>query len=140
MTQEEIKLVATSVADTLRRKLNKSESFLWDKLKVHNKKFGTKWQCQVPIVMNNPVRRAFRTKPFYIVDFIEMEHRVIIEIDGPHHDRTLDNRADSIRDTALSMCGFKTYRIQSIDVWRKAVLKLFLDKIYNTEALSPWYA
>ena len=140
MTQEEVKLIATDTANELRNKLNKSEKYLWDKLKIHNKKYGTKWQCQVPIVMDQPVKRQFKTKPFYIVDFIEMEHKVIIEIDGPHHAKYVDGRADSIRDAALSKCGFTTYRIFSIDVWRKTVLKPFLDKIYNTEALSPWYA
>ena len=139
MTEGELKIIAARVAEDLKSKMNKSEHYLWETLKKHNKKYGTKWQCQVPIVMDQPVKRQFRTKPFYIVDFIEMEHKVIIEIDGPHHAKYVDGRADSIRDAALSKCGFTTYRIFSIDVWRKAVLKPFLDKIYNTEALSPWY-
>ena len=37
MTQEEVKLIATDTANGLRNRLNKSEKFLWDKLKVHNK-------------------------------------------------------------------------------------------------------
>jgi very-short-patch-repair endonuclease len=64
MTQEELKLVAIDAADDLRKKLNKSEQYLWDKLKVHNRKYGTKWQCQVPIIVDIPVKRAFKTKPF----------------------------------------------------------------------------
>ena len=140
MTDGELKIIAASVAEDLKSKMNKSERYLWETLKKHNKKYGTKWQCQVPVVMDLPVRRAFKTKPFYIMDFIEVEHKTIIEVDGPHHQKYVDSRADIIRDTALAKCGFTTYRIQSIDVWRKAVLKPFLDKVYNTEALSPWYA
>lgn len=140
MTEGELKIVATNIAVDLKSKMNKSELYLWETLKRHNKKYGTKWQCQVPIIIDSHVKWSFRTKPFYVVDFIEMDHKVIIEIDGPHHTKYVDGRADIIRDSALERCGFKTYRIQSIDVWRKAVLKPFLDKIYNTEALSPWYA
>jgi very-short-patch-repair endonuclease len=139
MTQVELKLHAANQADELRSRMNKSECYLWDTLKRHNKKFSTKWQCQVPIIMDIPVKRIFNTKPFYVVDFIEIEHRVIIEVDGPQHNKRKDHRNDSIRDTALQTCGFKTYRIDSIDVWRKKVLKPFLDNIYNKEALSPWY-
>jgi very-short-patch-repair endonuclease len=140
MTQQELKFYAIQQAEELRGHLNKSETYLWDKLKRHNKKYGTKWQCQVPIIIDLPVKRAFKTKPFYIADFVEMEHKVIIEVDGPHHDFCIDKRKDHTRDTALDACGFRTYRIDSLDVWRKAVLKPFLDKVYNTEALSPWYA
>ena len=140
MTQQELKLYAAGQADELRHNLNKSESYLWKKLKVHNKKYDTRWQCQVPIIMDITVKRAFNTKPFYIADFVEMNHKIIVEIDGPHHDFCIDRSNDYTRDTALEACGFKTYRIKSIDVWRKAVLKPFLDNIYNKEALSPWYA
>lgn len=140
MTQEELKLYAANQAKELKDNMNKSECYLWTTLKRHNKKFGTQWQCQVPILMDIPIKKAFNTKPFYVADFVEMTHRVIIEVDGPHHSRSNYSNDDHTRDTALEMCGFKTYRIQSIDVWRKAMLKPFLDKIYNTEALSPWYA
>ena len=139
MTQEELKLYAANQADELRNRMNKSACCLWDTLKRHNKKFNTKWQCQVPIIMDIPVKRTFNTKPFYVVDFIEMEHRVIIEVDGPQHNKKKDHKDDFIRDTALQTCGFKTYRIDSLNVWRKKVLKPFLDKVYNVEALSPWY-
>ena len=140
MTKEELKLFAVNRSNELRNRLSKSEHFLWDKLKVHNKRFDTQWRCQVPIFMDEPVRKAFNTKVFYIADFVEMNHRIIIEVDGSHHSLDKYKDEDTTRDTALSVCGFKTYRITTFDVWRRAVLKDFLDKIYNTEALSPWYA
>ena len=139
MTQEELKLYAANQADELRSRMNKSECYLWNILKSHNKKFYTKWQCQIPIVVDILVKQRFKTKPFYIADFIEMDHKVIIEVDGPHHSFTMDKYRDEIRDKALAICGFTTYRIQSLDVWRKAVLRPFLDNVYNMEALSPWY-
>ena len=105
MTEGELKIIAANVAEDLKSKMNKSERYLWETLKKHNKKYGTKWQCQVPVVMDLPVRRAFKTKPFYIMDFIEVEHKTIIEVDGPHHQKYVDSRADIIRDTALAKCG-----------------------------------
>jgi very-short-patch-repair endonuclease len=140
MTQEELKLYASNQANELKSKMTKGESYLWETLKRHNRKYGTKWQCQIPIVIDLPVKQKFKTKPFYVADFIELDHKVIIEVDGPHHNLTMDKYRDEIRDEALAACGFTTYRIQALDVWRKAVLKPFLDNIYNKEALSPWYA
>ena len=140
MMQEEIKLMAADTAKKLRDSMTKGECHLWEILKRHNKKFGTTWQCQVPIVVDMPVKKAFSTKPFYVADFIETTHRIIIEVDGDQHEWSSIKEKDNIRDTTLEMCGFKTYRITSLDVWRRNVLKEFLDKIYNMEALSPWYS
>lgn len=137
MTQEELALCAITRAKELKDNMTKGEQFLWKKLLTHNKKYDTKWECQVPIVLDKEVKAQFNiNKSFLVADFMETKHKVIIEVDGPLHNADTDH----VRDTALQRCGFTTYRITSLDVWRNAVLKPFLDKIYNTEALSPWYA
>ncbi len=43
----------------------------------------------------------------YIVDFICLRHRLIVEADGPHHD---DRAQDAARDEWLSAQGFRVLR------------------------------
>ena len=51
----------------------------------------------------------------YIADFVCLESKLIVEIDGSQH---ADNRYDQTRDTALTRAGFKVVRFWNDDVLR----------------------
>ena len=58
------------------------------------------------------VRRQF-VLVRYIVDFVCLRHRLIVEADGPHH----DNRAqDAGRDDWLRGQGFRVLRFQNQEI------------------------
>jgi very-short-patch-repair endonuclease len=46
----------------------------------------------------------------FIVDFISLEARLVVGIDGSHHDRDEDLLADAQRAQYLEECEFKVLR------------------------------
>ncbi|MBN8552367.1 MAG: endonuclease domain-containing protein [Caulobacterales bacterium] len=48
----------------------------------------------------------------YVVDFLCLRHRLIIEADGPFHDA----ERDSVRDAWLTSQGFQTLRFQNAQI------------------------
>lgn len=98
---------------SLRKNLTIAEQHLWKHLR--NKQF-----CGVKF------KRQFIFKP-YIVDFVCLEYKLIIEVDGSQH---LDNEEyDEARTAYLETLGFKVVRF-----WNHEVLgniKIVLEKIYS---------
>ncbi len=90
-----------SRARALRRKSTDAEAKLWAALR-DRRLGGMKWRRQVPI---GP----------YIVDFICLEHRVVVECDGSQH---AESRYDAIRSAWLEAQGFKVLRF-----WNRDALK-----------------
>ena len=66
---------------------------------------GTPLGCEVPTPASSGP---------YIVDFCSVAVRLVVEIDGPHHDLT----KDQLRDRELSDRGYRTLRFTSLDVHR----------------------
>ena len=64
-----------------------------------------------------------RQHPFgdYILDFVCMEHRLIVEVDGSQH---LDSVVDPIRDATLEAAGFRIVRFWNHDVLERTNLVL----------------
>lgn len=59
---------------------------------------------------------TFRTQyviPPYIVDFYQPDHKLVIEIDGGHHN---DNERDKKRDKTLKAKGYKVLRFWNNEV------------------------
>lgn len=52
----------------------------------------------------------------YIVDFLNVEKKVIIELDGTSHDGISSQLHDMHRDEYFRMKGYKTIRISNEDV------------------------
>ena len=69
-------------------------------------------------------RRQF-TIGRYIVDFVCLRHRLIIEADGPHHE---DRASDMARDAWLGAQGFRVLRFpnQQIENHRHEVIEAVL--------------
>jgi adenine-specific DNA-methyltransferase len=105
--------VTTARARELRKNPTQAESVLWKHLR-YRQLDGHKFRRQVPI---GP----------YIADFMSLENRLIIEVDGGHHP---DRAAyDSERTTWLQSQGFCVLRfwnnqvLQDIESVKEAILK-----------------
>lgn len=52
----------------------------------------------------------------YIVDFVCIEKRIIIEIDGGQHNEDINIYADEVRAKYLESMGYKTYRFWNNEI------------------------
>jgi len=89
----------TAFARQLRTGQTVSEKVLWDKLRAS--KLGFKFSRQTPIGR-------------YIADFCCRQYKVVVELDGESHDRTLEH--DEARDIYLREQGYVVLRIANDDV------------------------
>src|SRR5215468_7479525 len=95
----ELELKMRDVARQLRREPTPTEAILWEKLR--RKQLGVKFRRQMPI------------GPF-VVDFLCAEARLIIEVDGPIHDKQV--QADRERQALLESLGLRFLRFSTEDV------------------------
>jgi very-short-patch-repair endonuclease len=84
-----------------------NERALWTLLRSRRLE-GLKFRRQVPIGR-------------YVVDFLCLRHRLIVETDGPHHE---DSLHDQERDAWLRGQGFRVLRFVNKDIedWPERVL------------------
>jgi len=104
---------ARSRARSLRTSLTDAERRIWYRLRAH-RFYDVSFRRQFPVGR-------------YVVDFVCLEARLIIEIDGGQHS---ESRQDSIRDAWLRSQGFEVLRF-----WNNDVLSNFdgvLESIANT--------
>lgn len=85
-------------ARALRRNPTATERFLWDRLR-QRKLGGLKFRRQVPM---GP----------YVLDFLCLRHRLVVEADGPFH----DPERDAIRDAWLAAKGFRVLRFSNQEI------------------------
>lgn len=78
------------------------EAKLWYYLRG-NRFYGFKFKRQVP--MRN-----------YVVDFCCQEKKLIIELDGGHHNQELDKRRDAVRQEFLESNGYKVLRFWNHEI------------------------
>ena len=90
----------TPYAKDLRRRATKAENVLWQKLRARQME-GCKFRRQQPI--DN-----------YIVDFVCLENKLIIELDGGQH--AAGQSKDKKRDHFMELNGFTVLRF-----WNNAV-------------------
>ena len=86
-------------ASLLRREQTALEARLWHEVRA-KRLDGWKFRRQVPI---GP----------YVVDFVCLEARLIVEVDGPLHRRAENRRHDASRDAALQERGFRVLRFDA---------------------------
>jgi very-short-patch-repair endonuclease len=96
--------MANQRARTLRKKMSDGERKLWHRLRA-NQVEGLRFRRQHPIGS-------------YIVDFVCLEKRLIVEVDGGHHAQPEQIEHDRRRDHWLSAEGYRVMRIPSIDVFQ----------------------
>ncbi|MBI3866117.1 MAG: DUF559 domain-containing protein [Planctomycetia bacterium] len=92
-----------SRAKELRRTQTEAETFVWDQLRSRRFR-GFKFRRQVPL--GN-----------YIVDFICLDRRVIVELDGGQHNESGQHEYDERRDAWLRGEGFEVLRFWNSDVF-----------------------
>jgi very-short-patch-repair endonuclease len=109
-------------AKDLRRAMTDAEARLWYHLRAH-RFFGLKFKRQKPL---GP----------YIVDFVCMEHRLVVELDGSQH--VEGARYDEARDAWLASQGFKVLRFWNDEALRgtEAVLESIRLAV-SPDTLSP---
>ena len=101
-------------AKDLRQNMTDAEQLLWRHLRAHRLN-GQKFRRQQPI---GP----------YIVDFVHLGAKLIVEADGGHHNQS---EKDAVRDEWLTSQGFKVMRFWNNDVLSNtdAVLTAILDAL-----------
>jgi very-short-patch-repair endonuclease len=99
----------------LRKESTNAEQKMWSRLR--NRGMAVKFRRQHPIEN-------------YIVDFISIEAKLIVEIDGGQHDNDDDRAADAERTRFLQQRGFRVLRF-----WNNEVLE-DIDSILNRIADS----
>ncbi|MGE0502226.1 MAG: endonuclease domain-containing protein [Rhizobiaceae bacterium] len=89
-------------AKSLRHSMTRSEVLLWPELR-ELKRDGLHFRKQAPI---GP----------YVVDFVCLGSKLIVEVDGDHHEIEREKRRDSVRDAYLRSLGYEVLRIDYPDV------------------------
>jgi very-short-patch-repair endonuclease len=85
-------------ARALRRNAPETERLLW-KLLRDRRLEGLKFRRQAPL---GP----------YVLDFVCLRHRLVIEADGPFH----DSEQDAVRDASLAAQGFRVLRFPNKEI------------------------
>jgi very-short-patch-repair endonuclease len=113
----------TYLSRSLRNRPTDAELLLWSRLRYKQIE-GLKFRRQQPI--DN-----------YIVDFICLENRVIIEVDGGQHDA--DNIKDRERDNYIREKGFTILRFWNNDVLKNTddVLAVIRETCLSHPPLNP---
>lgn len=98
-----------------------AEKIFWSEVRNRNLA-GYKFKRQHPIAT-------------YIADFVCLEAKLIVELDGPFH--ALKRKHDKRRDEALRQHGFTTLRIRNEDLAADLLGTLQLVKHYLVNAPLP---
>jgi len=103
-----------NVAKKLRKNSTNTEKYLWEFLRGKQLK-GFKFRRQHPIGE-------------YIVDFVNLERKIIIEVDGGQH---LKNKKDMLRDKWLKEQGYEVLRFWDNEVLTniEGVLEFIREKL-----------
>jgi very-short-patch-repair endonuclease len=104
------------IAQELRKKSTDTEKYLWKYLRGKQLE-GFKFRRQHPFGR-------------YIVDFINLERKIIIEVDGGQH---LENKKDKLRDKWLKEQGYEVLRFWDNEVLTniKSVLEVIRGKLLS---------
>jgi very-short-patch-repair endonuclease len=112
----------TSRARDLRRSSTPPEILLWSALRGN--RIGLRFRRQEPIAG-------------LTVDFVCHAARLVVEVDGAHHDLTW--RSDAARDAKLRAAGFRVQRFAAADVTKnlEGVVTAIREAIGTAPPLSP---
>ena len=94
--------MANQTARRLRKTLTPQEVKVWNHLRSWRKR-GFHFRRQAP-------RKGF------IVDFVCLKHRLVVEIDGGQHNLEAHTASDAKRDQTLVRAGFRVLRFWNSDV------------------------
>ena len=94
-------------AKTLRENQTEAEKKLWNYLK--QKPLGYKFRRQHPIAYQAWERKT----NFYVADFYCAAKKIVVELDGKHHEFPDQKEYDSARDKLMNQFGIKVLRIKN---------------------------
>jgi len=83
-------------ARNLRKQMSEADKRLWQLLRAQQ-------------LQGHKFRRQAAIGP-YVVDFVCLSHKLIVELDGPHHDERNADRHDARRSAWLASRGFSAIR------------------------------
>ncbi len=95
--------MANELARKLRREMTDTERILWSELR--DRRLGT-----------HRFRRQHPIGP-YVVDFVCLDKRFVIEIDGGHHSEPAQTAHDGRRTRWLEGAGYVVLRVSNTDVF-----------------------
>ena len=103
-------------AKNLRKNVTDTEKYLWKFLRG-NQLEGFKFRRQQPIGK-------------YIIDFVNLERKIIIELDGG---QDLENKEDQLRDRWLEEQGYEVLRFWDNEVFMniEGVLEFIRKKLFS---------
>ncbi|KTB47566.1 hypothetical protein DEALK_04110 [Dehalogenimonas alkenigignens] len=112
------------LARDLRKSQTEAEKLLWSKINSRQLD-GIKFRHQ-------------RLIGDYIVDFVSLTHRLIIELDGEHHNALADIDSDNRRTEQLQRMGYSVIRFWNNDVLKNCdgvvhVIQDELSRITHSE-------
>ncbi len=115
----------TYLAKKLRKQSTDTEKFLWHHLRA-NQLAGIKFRRQQPIGR-------------YIVDFVCLERKTIIELDGGQHAHPSKKEEDRKRDVWFETQGYKVLRFWDNEVLSniRGVLEVIGEKCKEHPPLTP---
>jgi very-short-patch-repair endonuclease len=90
-------------ARSLRASQTSAEAKLWQALR--NRRLA-RWKFR----RQHPIDR-------YIVDFVTLDGRLIVEVDGVTHSTPSEIKRDKARTEVLEACGFLVVRVTNTDVY-----------------------
>ena len=113
----------TSLSKSLRKRPTEAEALLWKRLRAKQIE-GLKFRRQEPIDK-------------YIVDFICLQTRIIVEVDGGQH--ALEKDRDAERDRYLRKQGFRILRFWNNEVLQNidGVLEVIRENCLSHPPLTP---
>ena len=99
-------------ARALRASQTSAEAKLWQALR--NRRLA-RWKFR----RQHPIDR-------YVVDFVTLDGKLIVEIDGVTHAEPAEIKRDKVRSEVLEACGFFIVRVSNTDVYEnlEGVLEL----------------
>jgi very-short-patch-repair endonuclease len=100
-------------ARNLRASQTSAEAKLWQALR--NRKLA-RWKFR----RQHPIDR-------YVVDFVTLDGKLIVEVDGVTHSKEAEIKYDEARTKVLEACGFLVVRVSNTDVYEN--LEGVLDMI-----------
>ena len=129
MGRQSLKNLIKQTVRDLRKRQTEAEGLLWGKLR-NRKLLGGKFLRQHPIVFDWNNR-----KRFFVADFYCHKAKLVVEVDGPIHDRQKDY--DELREFVLRGLGFKILRFSNKMVTRNTNKVIKKIKQWLTTSLNP---
>jgi len=98
----------TKITRKLRNNQTEAEKELWRCLRYA--KSGVKFRRQFPLIYLKDNKKSF-----FVADFICLEKKLIIEVDGKIHEK--QKESDDARDLILKNLGYSVIRIKNEDIF-----------------------